>query len=159
MRLYHGSNIAVETPCLMPVHRKLDFGQGFYTTSDFEQASRWAKRTLYRRKEGAALVSVYQLEDYDMERLAVKKFKAADAEWLSFVTANRTGVLETNAYDIIAGPVANDQTMTVINLYLDGLYDTEETLRRLLTQNLTDQLVFKTGKAIEALRFVEAIEV
>lgn len=46
MRLYHGSNCAVEVPELVPQVRALDFGRAFYLTSDIEQASRWALRRL-----------------------------------------------------------------------------------------------------------------
>lgn len=34
MILYHGSNIAVEKPNLSKARRNLDFGRGFYVTSD-----------------------------------------------------------------------------------------------------------------------------
>ena len=43
MLLYHGSNVVVEEPRLLKVQRELDFGKGFYTTSDLDQASKWAK--------------------------------------------------------------------------------------------------------------------
>lgn len=38
MYLYHGSNMKVETPQLILSNRTLDFGSGFYTTSDELQA-------------------------------------------------------------------------------------------------------------------------
>ena len=41
-KVYHGSTLAVETPSLQPLTRRLDFGAGFYTTSDLTQARRWA---------------------------------------------------------------------------------------------------------------------
>lgn len=50
MPLYHGSNVKVKSPQLLKNQRELDFGNGFYTTSDFDQASRWAKRTAQRLK-------------------------------------------------------------------------------------------------------------
>lgn len=37
MILYHGSNVEVNEPKLIPTKRLLDFGAGFYLTSDFEQ--------------------------------------------------------------------------------------------------------------------------
>lgn len=39
MRLYHGSDVVVEKPILLPRQRTLDFGAGFYTTTnnDFRQ--------------------------------------------------------------------------------------------------------------------------
>ena len=49
MKLYHGSNIAVKNPSILASDRKLDFGSGFYLTSNFEQAERWAELTAERR--------------------------------------------------------------------------------------------------------------
>ena len=40
MPLYHGSNVKVKSSQLLKNQRELDFGNGFYTTSDFDQASR-----------------------------------------------------------------------------------------------------------------------
>ena len=42
--LYHGSNIVVKEPLASSSRKNLDFGPGFYTTSDFNQAVSWAKR-------------------------------------------------------------------------------------------------------------------
>lgn len=57
------------------------------------------------------------------------------------------------------GPVANDQTMQTLVLYLDGYLTAEQTIANLLPQNLKDQLVFKTEKAISALEYVEGIRI
>ena len=62
MILYHGSNIEVQNPRIMETKRLLDFGRGFYLTSDFEQAKKWAVRTTNRREEGEALISVFEIE-------------------------------------------------------------------------------------------------
>ena len=43
MTIYHGSTVPVEKPQILPSNRMLDFGIGFYTTSNLEQAIRWAK--------------------------------------------------------------------------------------------------------------------
>ena len=45
MLLYHGSYMVVDAPRLIIPQRLLDFGPGFYLTSDFEQARKWATRT------------------------------------------------------------------------------------------------------------------
>ena len=60
-------------------------------------------------------------------------------------------------WDMICGSVANDQTMPVIDLFLDGMYDEEETIKRLLPQKLKDQFVLKTETAIRLLRCREVI--
>lgn len=43
MILYHGSNVKVEQPKIIVSNRTLDFGAGFYITSDENQAMKWAK--------------------------------------------------------------------------------------------------------------------
>ena len=60
--------------------------------------------------------------------------------------------------DVIHGPVADDQTSAVIDLFLSGIYDEDEALRRLLPQKLSDQWTFKTDEAIAILHFVGAIK-
>ena len=57
MILYHGSNIIVDSPKLLKVQRSLDFGKGFYTTRDFEQAKKWAERSTRIRKDGNPVIS------------------------------------------------------------------------------------------------------
>jgi len=39
VKLYHGSNVAVEKPELLPLARAVDFGRAFYLTTDFDQAA------------------------------------------------------------------------------------------------------------------------
>ena len=159
MILYHGSNVEVCEPKLLKNQRELDFGKGFYTTSDLEQASRWAKRTAARLKQSRGAVTVYCIDDDQLNLLSVLSFDEPNEEWLRFVAANRKGTKESDDYDVIFGPVANDQTMPVIDLYLDGMYDEAEAIKRLLPQKLKDQYTFKTEKALNLLNFREVIEV
>lgn len=158
MKLYHGSNVTVEVPKVLQSDRKLDFGTGFYLTSSLEQAQRWAKLATERRKVGSPLVSVYEIDEKEMERLNVKRFDRVNTEWLIFITDNRNGVAVESGYDIIIGAVANDKTMPSIRLYLMGVYDEEETIKRLMPQKLKDQYAFKTEKAVNLLRFNEVIK-
>lgn len=157
MILYHGSNIEVREPQLLKIQRELDFGKGFYTTSDLAQASNWAQRTAKRRGSGQPVVSVYEIDDTSFDSLRVLRFGRADVEWLRYVAANRKGIAAPGDWDIVIGPVANDQTMPTITLFLDGFYDEEETIKRLLPQHLKDQYTFKTAKAIALLRCREVI--
>ena len=41
MKVYHGSLVVVENPEIRVVDRYLDFGYGFYTTMNEEQAVNW----------------------------------------------------------------------------------------------------------------------
>ena len=104
-----------------------------------------------------AYVSVYEINDEEIHKLNILRFSVPDAEWLRFVVKNRSGQADDGNWDIIAGPVANDQTSPVIELYLDGMYDEEEAIRRLLPQKLKDQFTFKTERAIALLQFREVL--
>lgn len=40
MILYHGSNLEIKQPSLKYSRSSLDFGSGFYTTTDLQQAEK-----------------------------------------------------------------------------------------------------------------------
>ena len=44
IEVYHGSNVIVETPEITPYVCPLDFGSGFYVTTLYNQACRWAEK-------------------------------------------------------------------------------------------------------------------
>lgn len=157
MILYHGSSVAVREPRLLAVQRELDFGKGFYTTSDFDQAARWARRTALRQRQKQAYVTAYEVNDAALQALRVLRFDRPDGEWLRFVAACRRGESPAEVWDVICGPVANDQTMPVISLYAAGMYDEEEAVKRLLPQKLKDQYTFKTEAAIRLLQLKEVV--
>lgn len=46
MILYHGTNIIVKKPHPVEQNRYLDFGFGFYTTSNLEQARNFALKVV-----------------------------------------------------------------------------------------------------------------
>ena len=91
MYLYHGSNMKVETPQLILSNRTLDFGSGFYTTSDESQATRWAKLQTKRRKKGEAVLSIYDFDEAQAGNLAILRFEEADQKWLKYGYRNPTG--------------------------------------------------------------------
>lgn len=155
MTLYHGSNITIECPKIIISKRLLDFGAGFYLTSDFEQAGRWAERTTRARGGGHATVSVFDTDENTFSRLKILSFDGASAGWLHFVCANRQGKVTDEDFDVVKGPVANDQVVRTINNFLRGYFDEEIALRLLLPQKITDQYAFKTQKALDTLGFRE----
>ena len=158
MKLYHGSNVAVQEPQILASDRKLDFGTGFYLTSSLEQAERWAELTAQRRGNGKPVISVYEFDEKKLAQLKVIKFEKANKKWLDFVSANRENCSDTQKCDLVIGPVANDRTMPVIRLFIAKVYTSAEALRRLLPQKLQDQYTFKTQTALELLNFRGVIE-
>lgn len=94
MILYHGSNVIVSQPKLIHQNRFLDFGFGFYTTTNKAQAVAFADKVFKRRKEGEKVVSIYEFDEQRaFEECAVLRFDFPDEEWLDFVSENRAGNL------------------------------------------------------------------
>ncbi len=79
MILYHGNNVIVSEPKLIQQNRFLDFGFGFYTTTNKKQAIGFADKVYKRRKNGSRIVNIYEID----ERKAFEK-----GSILRFDTAN-----------------------------------------------------------------------
>ena len=60
MIVYHGSNMVVDHPRLVRQNRTLDFGYGFYTTFNKDQAVNFAEKVTARRETGIPCVSMYE---------------------------------------------------------------------------------------------------
>ena len=157
MFLYHGSNLAVEKPRLIDQTRGLDFGAGFYLTTNEAQALRFSEIVVNRRKSGVSTISVYEFDiDAAEKALSVRRFKGADNEWLRFVTENRLKTYQDDAYDVVIGAVANDTVMPTIQAYLSGFIGEEAALITLKTSKLVDQVCLKSDKALSFLYFVKS---
>jgi hypothetical protein len=159
MQLYHGSNLAVEKPRLVEQTRGLDFGAGFYLTTNESQAIQFSRIVVNRRKIGVATVSIYEFDMDGAEKtLAIRKFERANAEWLRFVADNRLKIYQGDTYDIVVGAVANDIVMPTIQAFLGGFLTEEAALITLKTSKLVDQVCLKSEKAISMLRFVKSYD-
>jgi len=156
MIIYHGSDVAVTKPKILIANRLLDFGEGFYTTSSYEQAGRWAGRVSMRTKANTKIVSTY---DFDMEEAAknlqIIRFEEPNPEWLRFVTLCRSGKKIEFDYDMAMGPVANDNVYATIQLYETGLLSEEETIIRLKVEKIFNQILFHTKKALNYCSYIK----
>lgn len=158
MILYHGSHTVVSEPRLVRQNRFLDFGFGFYTTTNKIQAISFADKVVKRRKSGSKAVSIYELDsDKAFAECSVLKFERADEAWLDFVSQNRSGNCHGPIYDFVFGPVANDDVYTVFALYAAGLLTKDQTLESLEIKQLYDQLVLTSEKALTHLKFIDTL--
>lgn len=155
IRLYHGSTVAVRKPSLRPGRPNADFGKGFYTTSNYEQAERWAHIKQEREESSRAVVSVFEFDEtlLDNADLNIRKFNGADEAWLYFVADCRKS--RPHEYDLVQGPVANDKVFTTVNLFESGVMSAEAAILQLKAYKTYDQLSFHTERVIKALAFVE----
>ena len=153
MKLYHGSNIIIKNPNLECSNRARDFGKGFYLTSSLEQAKSWANKKTLKLESGNPTVSIYEIDENDIEELKIKKFNNASEEWFDYVIKNRKNEMDNDDYDIVIGPIANDGTYEVINLYSRGILTKEQAILQLKSYKLKDQYTFKTNKSLNILKY------
>lgn len=154
MILYHGSNVTVDHPKLIRQNRYLDFGFGFYTTTNRDQAINFAQKVTERRNKGAATLNIYTIDEtLAFEECSMLHFDSPDEEWLDFVAANRQGTYQGKKYDLIYGAVANDDVYRTITLYMTGILNKEQTLEALKIRKLFNQLVFSTDRSLQYLHF------
>ena len=159
MKLYHGSLVTVKKPSVLKGRNTVDFGKGFYTTTSFEQAQKWADLKRKRSGVSRAVVSVYEAPDDLLNgRYATLNFTGPTKDWLDFVVKNRKGQGDGH-YDLTMGPVANDQLYATIRLYEQGVLTAAAAIGMLKTHVLFDQLAFHNQAAANELVFVGAVEV
>lgn len=149
--LYHGTNIAFDRIDLSKSHNRRDFGRGFYCTILEKQAQEWAHRLYMRSFSGGEYV--YQYIFHPTEGLKIKHFNALDAEWLEFIKSNRIKGGIQHSYDVVIGPVADDNTMETVQLYISGILKAEEAVERLRYNKVNNQVSFHTPLALKYLRF------
>lgn len=158
MILYHGSNMVVSEPKLIQQNRFLDFGFGFYTTTNKSQAISFADKVYKRRGGGDKVVSIYEFDEQTaFEECSLLRFDAPDEAWLDFVSENRSGNYKGETYDLVYGPVANDDVYTTFTLYSAGALTKEQTLETLKIKKLYNQLVLTSEKALRFLKFIGTI--
>ncbi|MCL1945643.1 MAG: DUF3990 domain-containing protein [Chitinivibrionia bacterium] len=161
MFLYHGTNIKFDKVRIILPNRTLDFGAGFYTTSNKTQAIDWAKVVVKRANFGKPLLNIYEFDENSLQELSVKKFEKPTKEWLDFVCEHRIEKYSDDNYDLIIGPVANDNTMPVLQAYMNAknkdLY-APVALSEIQAEKLIDQFVFKTNLSLKRVKLKEIIE-
>ena len=158
-KIYHGSIEIVENPEIRQPNRSLDYGSGFYTTTSFAQAQKLVKRRMKEKCVPKGYVNVYEFDDKVLDSMKVLLFKKPNEEWVNFVMKNRTERGFTHDYDIVYGPVADDNVYTQFTLYEGGIISMPTLIQELKTYKLVDQYLFHTERALVAIKYVESIEV
>lgn len=157
MNLYHGSTFHVRTPNVTRGRDSVDFGQGFYTTLNAEQAHRWAlNKQQSFGNDSSAIVSVYEVNDniLEEEQYNIKLFNGPDEEWLTFVVNCRRGV--RHDFDIVYGPVANDRVYATITLFESGVLTAEATIAQLRVSEVFNQISFHTERVVRELQYINS---
>jgi len=156
MKLFHGSYTEINTIDLTKAKPYKDFGKAFYLTKHYEQAEIWANR-LGREFKKEGLVTEFEFDEYayEDENLKVLKFDEYDEQWLDFIVFNRSKRNSTHEYDIVEGPVADDDVTQRIEAYLAGKITKKDFLDELKYHKSTHQIAFCT---LESLQMLEKIK-
>lgn len=153
MILYHGSNCCIEKIELSKCKPFKDFGQSFYLTDILQQAQEMANKVA-DRFGGSPVVNAYEFYFEEAKSLKIKEFKYADREWAEFVMSNRSRVTRHPAddYDLIIGPVANDDIATLFRTFSMGIITIDDLVNGLKYRKLNNQYAFRTNEAIALLQ-------
>lgn len=150
--LFHGTTADFEKVSLGKSHNRRDFGAGFYTTLLEQQAKEWAYRLSLRNK--SSKYYVYQFAFGENDTLKIKRFDNLNIEWLEFIKDNRSKGGLQHQYDVVIGPVADDNTMETVQLYIAGVLTANEAVERLKYNKVNNQVSFHTEKALACLKLV-----
>ena len=159
MKIYHGSNVEIDKPDLSKSKKHKDFGTGFYLTTILDQAVERAI-DMATRNGGEPIVTCFEFDDSNLVGLKVKRFEGVSEDWALFIINNRNRDFtdasnelsnHDNKYDIVFGPVANDNVRGSIVLFENGRYDIEDVKRKFEYKKLNDQYSFHTSKSITHL--------
>lgn len=157
LRLYHGSNVVFNVVDLSKSRDRRDFGKGFYMTTIRAQAEQWAS-TIYERYGGNGRF-LYEFDLDLSDDLNYKNFAGLTGDWLEMISVNRIKGGIQHGYDIIQGPIANDNTMLTISLFIDGVYSEETALRELAYFRANDQVSIHTEKSLSHLRLIQRLSI
>lgn len=180
-KIYHGTimihylNIEEEgIKILINPHRTVDFGYGFYTTSNFEQAKRWAKSisratdTKINKDKRKAVVVEYSINIEYIEKLKYKIFNTYCQDWKEFVHNNKIIDYQINnnhnldlKYDLVFGYMADNKLGNILRELVEIREKIDSLDYRKLIEKIEphdksgeeDQMSFHSIEAIELLKF------
>lgn len=175
--VYHGTISVYKESLLAGIDIKrgfisTDFGQGFYTTSNFEQAKKLAhdRARAYNKRnrnksQAMPMVLAYRVNKSKLSKCRGLIFAYPDEKWKEFVYNNRVGIdfsvskyyNNDGKYNYVYGCVA-DSNITEMVGYVKRQQitygDFVDSLKA-LKQNDFNQLSFHTSDAVSALDLLE----
>ena len=180
VKVYHGTilsnamNIIENGIDLGRSKNYLDFGKGFYTTTNIDMAKNMARRCIRQTQKDVvnAFPVIITFEYAEKEGLNYKKFEYEDMEWAKFILANRvtpeiSKQLELGdnnydlKYDIISGGTADGVVATKASELRFKKIPIEEFEIRLEDflkedgSSYGEQIVFCTPKALSCIEYIK----
>lgn len=168
MILYHGSNMRIHEIDFCKCRPFKDFGKGFYCTAIKEQAELMAKRVA-RIYGGNPKITAFEFNEeiYNSDKVNVKKFESPTEEWALFVLNNRDRKFKDisslkcnidNKYDMVVGPVADDDLALLFRTFTKGLIDIDTLVKEMKYKKFSNQYSFHSEEALNFLKVIEEKE-
>lgn len=152
-RLYHGTDQQFDSFDFSRAKMFKDFGKGFYLTTSFRQAQRWAQKKAYQ-KEYTYIYS-YRIAPVNTDEWDILELLRYDQTWLDFICQSRMRGKETG-YDIIYDRMADNQyteISKVLQNYYSGKISADNALEKIKwTDFSADQYCFKNERALSLLQ-------
>ncbi len=169
MIIYHGSDHIIEKPVYRQGKPYNDYGYGFYCTEYEEMAAEWsvdAARNGY--------INSYIIATDKLKTLNLNSYSAMT--WLAVLLENRTFDINTSLgrearkyilreflidyekFDIITGYRADDSYFSFAQDFINGSISYEQLTRAMRLGKLGNQIVIKSPKAYQALKWIGAKE-
>ena len=167
MVLYHGSERVIKRPFYGGGHYHNDYGQGFYCTENPEMAKEWACRG-----SKTAFINKYELDVSSLKVLNLSDPSFSILNWLAILLENRIFDLKSPVaisgkevllkeylpaykdYDVIIGYRADDSYFSFANDFINNSLPIGKLSRAMRLGNLGEQVVIKSPKAFDNLRFL-----
>lgn len=169
MKIYHGSLAIVEKPIYGYGNPYNDYGLGFYCTKLEDLAKEWSVDV-----ELDGYANCYELNLEGLKVLNLNEKPYTILHWLALLIQNRVfkskSVLVKDAkeflikkfsidyskYDVIIGYRADDSYFSFARDFLQGTISYRQLSMALRLGNLGEQIVLKSRKSFNAIRFIEA---
>lgn len=172
-RIYHGSKFIVEKPKYGLGKTYNDYGLGFYCTEEIKLAKEWAVNY-----DSNGYANCYELDFDNLNVLYLNAEQYCILHWLAILLENRSFdtssplsleakeyILEHfkvdyKSYDVIIGYRADDSYFSFAQDFLNGTISYRQLTHAMHLGKLGEQIVIKSKKAFENIRFVgyEAVE-
>ena len=166
LEIYHGSISIIEQPIFGKGKPHNDYGLGFYCTESLDLAKEWAVT-----EETDGYAHKYLLDTKDLKILDLSK-DATVLNWITVLLQNRVFNLKNDIskigkkyliehfdlpirdYDVIKGYRADDSYFAYAESFLNNTISVQRLSEALRLGNLGEQIVLKSEKAFEHIRFL-----
>lgn len=149
IKVYHAGYVEIPVPDIKRGRVNADFGQGFYLSDNYDFASLWVRE----RNRTDIIVNSYELDESGLNILRFDR----DEKWFRYIFSNRRSMPDVYAdFDIITGPIANDTIYDTMGIMTSGFLSDDEALKLLCVGPMYTQIVLKSRKAADKLRFLSA---